>query len=158
MEKAKGDMARTAPNYLLCVLILLLLAACKAAPPEQRLRQTVAAMQEAVERGAPGDFMASVSADFVGNEGLDRAGLERLLKAQLLLNHRVTVQTGPVTVAMGDDMRTATVRFTVLMVGGSGRFLPERGEMQEVVSGWRDEDGRWQVYSASWKRAGEPEL
>jgi hypothetical protein len=158
MEKAKGDMNRTVLNYLLCVLIVLSLVACKADPPEQRLRETVVAMQKAVEEGAPAKFMESVSAGFVGNDGVDRSGLERVLKAHLLFNNKVAVQTGPVTVDMGEDARTATVRFTVLMVGGSGRFLPERGEMQEIVSGWRDEGGRWQVYSASWKRAGEPQL
>lgn len=115
-------------------------------------------MQAAVERGASRDFMEPVSAGFVGNDGLDHAGLERVIRAQLLLNGKVVVQTGPVTVAMGEDLRTATVRFTVLVVGGNRRFLPERGQLQEIVSGWRDEGGRWQVYSASWQRVGEPQL
>src|SRR5690606_22943513 len=122
--------------------------------PEQRLRQAVVAMQEAVESGDAGDFMASVSPDFVGNNGLDRDGLERMLKAQLLLNSKVGLQTGPLTVQMGEALDTATVRFTVLMVGGSGRFLPERGQMQEVVSGWSDEQGQWRVYSAQWEPVG----
>ncbi len=133
---------------------MLGLSACVREPPEQRLRQAVVAMQEAVESGDAGDFMASVSPDFVGNNGLDRDGLERMLKAQLLLNSKVGLQTGPLTVQMGEALDTATVRFTVLMVGGSGRFLPERGQMQEVVSGWRDEQGQWRVYSAQWEPVG----
>jgi len=154
MEKAKGDMGRFVVNCIVSGLIMLGLSACVREPPEQRLRQAVVAMQEAVESGDAGDFMASVSPDFVGNNGLDRDGLERMLKAQLLLNSKVGLQTGPLTVQMGEALDTATVRFTVLMVGGSGRFLPERGQMQEVVSGWRDEQGQWRVYSAQWEPVG----
>lgn len=147
-------MGRFVVNCIVSGLIVLGLAACVREPPEQRLRQTVVAMQEAVESGDAGDFMASVSPDFVGNNGLDRDGLERMLKAQLLLNSKVGLQTGPLTVQMGEALDTATVRFTVLMVGGSGRFLPQRGQMQEVVSGWRDEKGQWRVYSAQWEPVG----
>ena len=111
-------------------------------------------MQKDVESGKASDFMATVSGEFIGNEGVDRTGLERLLKAQLLLNSKVAVQTGPVTVEMAPDNKTATVRFTVLLVGGTGGLLPARGEMQEMVSGWRDEDGQWRVYSARWKPVG----
>lgn len=147
-------MGRFVVNCIVSGLIVLGLSACVREPPEQRLRQTVVAMQEAVESGDAGDFMASISPDFVGNSGLDRDGLERMLKAQLLLNSKVGLQTGPLTVQMGEALDTATVRFTVLMVGGSGRFLPERGQMQEVVSSWRDEQGQWRVYSAQWEPVG----
>lgn len=148
-------MIRTVLNCMLCAVIVLSVAACGREPPEQRLRLTVAAMQEAVEKGQPKEFMESVTEDFVGNGSLDRAGLERLLKGQLLLNPNVTVQTGPLSVEMGaGDASSATVRFSVLLAGGSGRFVPERGEMQELVSGWREEDGQWRLYSASWKPVG----
>ncbi len=145
-------MIRTVLNYMLMVAIVLGMAACKADPPEQRLRQTIAAMQEAVEAGRPKDFMASVAPDFVGNEGLDHAGLHNLLKAQLLLNSKVAVQTGPVSVDVQGEV--ASVRFSVLLAGGNRGLLPERGQMQEVVSGWREQDGQWQLYSASWEPVG----
>ena len=105
-------------------------------------------MQAAVENGEPRAFMARVAPDFIGNEGLDRDGLERMLRGQMLLNAKVGVQAGPLEVEMGQG--TATVRFTVLLTGGDGRFLPERGQMQQVASGWRESDGQWQLYSASW--------
>jgi len=146
-------MIRTVLNCVLTALILLGMVACRSEPPEQRLRQTIVAMQEAVEAGRPRDFMESVSADFVGNDGLDKPGLHNLLKAQLLLNSKVAIQTGPVSVDLQGD--TATVRFSVLLAGGNRGLLPERGQMQEVTSGWRERDGAWQVYSASWKPVGE---
>jgi hypothetical protein len=146
-------MIRSVFNCMLCAVIMLLLAACGREPPEQRLRTTFAAMQENVEAGRPGDFMDAVAVDFVGNGGLDRAGLERLLKGQLLLNAKVGIQPGLLRVEMGEG-GTATVRFTVLLTGGNRGLLPERGQMQEVVTGWREQDGEWQVYSADWEPVG----
>ena len=96
--------------------------------------------------------MAGVAADFIGNDTLDRAGLDRLLRAQLLLNARVGARTGPLRVEMGQG-DTATVRFSVLLTGGDGRFLPERGQLQQVTSHWRQVDGQWQLYGASWSPA-----
>lgn len=141
-------MVRTVWNCMRIALIVLAVAACARQAPEQRLRADVAAMQAAVENGEPRAFMARVAPDFIGNEGLDRDGLERMLRGQMLLNAKVGVQTGPLEVEMGQG--TATVRFTVLLTGGDGRFLPERGQMQQVTSGWRESDGQWQLYSASW--------
>lgn len=150
-------MARTVLNCLRIALIACALAACTRAAPEQRLRAAVAAMQDAAENGQPRAFMASVAPDFIGNDGLDRDGLERLLRGQLLLNTKVGVRTGPLEVAMGQGagMGTATVRFTVLLTGGSGGLLPERGQVWQVTSAWRERDGDWQLCSASWGVAGE---
>ena len=146
-------MMRSVFNCVLCAAIMLLLVACGREPPEQRLRDSFAAMQKSVEAGKPGKFMDAVAEDFVGNEGLDRAGMERLLRGQLLLNAKVGVQTGPLRVEMGEG-GTATVRFTVLLTGGNQGLLPERGQMQEVVTGWREQDVQWQVYSADWGPVG----
>ncbi len=147
-------MIRMVLNCARIALIVLALAACARQAPEQRLRQAVAQMQEAVEQGRPRDFMADVADDFIGNDALDHAGLDRLLRGQLLLNAKVGIRTGPLQVEMGQG-DTATVRFSVLLTGGDGRFLPERGQLQQVTSHWRERDGRWQVYSASWAPAVE---
>ena len=141
-------MTRTVLNCMRIALIVLAVAACARQAPEQRLRADIAAMQQAVEKGEPKAFVARVAPDFIGNDGLDRDGLERLLRGQLLLNARVGVQTGPLEIEMGQG--TATVRFSVLLTGGDGRFLPERGQLQQVTIGWREHDGQWQIYSASW--------
>ena len=64
-------------------------------------------MQAAVENGEPRAFMARVAPDFIGNEGLDRDGLERMLRGQMLLNAKVGVQTGPLEVEMGQGTATS---------------------------------------------------
>jgi len=133
-------------------VLLFGLTACNREPPEQRLRHTIAEMQAAIEQGEPRKFMNHVTRDFIGNDSLDNAGLSQLLRGQLLLNAKVGIQTGPLTVEMQKD--TAVVRFTVLLTGSGGGFLPERGQMQQVTSGWREIDGQWQLYSAQWHPVG----
>ena len=39
----------------------------------------------------------------------------------------------------------ARVEFTVALTGGSGRLLPESGQVYAVRSGWRIEDGDWNL-------------
>ncbi len=102
-----------------CMLVLL---GCTRAAPEQRLRATLEQMHQAIEARQIGDAMALVAEDFVGENGLDAAGLRRLMQVQMLGNQQVGVTMGPVDVVLRGD--TATVRFTALLTGGSGRSLP----------------------------------
>ncbi len=93
--------------------------------------------------------MEGVAADFVGNEGMDRAALHNLMRAQVLGNSTIGVTTGPVEIDMKSDQ--ATLRFTALLAGGSGRFIPDSAQTYSITSGWRLEDGQWRVYYAQWK-------
>lgn len=93
--------------------------------------------------------MEGVAADFVGNEGMDRAALHNLLRAQVLGNSTIGVTTGPVEIEQKEGQ--ATARFTVLLTGGSGRFVADSAQTYSITSGWRIEDGEWRVYYAQWK-------
>ncbi|SBV52073.1 hypothetical protein XBLMG947_2863 [Xanthomonas bromi] len=99
---------------------MALLAGCARPAPEQRLRQTVAQMQAAIEAHDVGKAMQPVAADFVGEQGLDAAGLRRLL--QLLGSGKIGVTLGPMDVRLQGT--TATASFTALLTGGDGRCLP----------------------------------
>ncbi|HBK47749.1 MAG TPA: hypothetical protein DDZ67_15235 [Xanthomonadaceae bacterium] len=139
---------------LLLVACSLLLGACRREPPEQRLRARVEAMRDALQQRKPADFMAAVAADFVGNDGLDRAALQRMLQLQVLGNASIGATLGPMEVQMHGDR--ATVAFDALLTGaGAGRLLPERAQAYRVVSGWREEDGEWRLYRAEWSGVSE---
>ena len=45
----------------------------------------------------------------------------------------------------------ASVRFTALVSGGSGRVMPDSARAYNITSGWRKDDGKWRVYYAEWK-------
>lgn len=128
---------------------LLAMAACSRTPPEQRLREQIGRMQAALEQRQPRAFMEGVAGDFAGNRGMDRAALQQAVRAQVLANADIGLVLGPAQIELQGDR--ATVRFSAMATGGSGRLLPDRAGGWQVTSGWRDEDGQWLLYYAEWK-------
>jgi Domain of unknown function (DUF4440) len=134
------------------LLAAILLVACSRTPDEQRIRETIAQMQKAVEQGAPRDFMAYVSADFIGNQGtVDRNDLANVLRVEVLRNERQTVFLGPTDVVLQDDRATARVTAT-LSGRSSGATMPERASVFSIVSSWRKEGATWRCYNAKWEQ------
>ncbi|MBB6065100.1 nuclear transport factor 2 family protein [Pseudoxanthomonas broegbernensis] len=133
----------------LATAVALLAAACSRTPPEQRLRERISQMQAALEGRGAAAFMDGVAEDFSGNGGMDRAALQQVVRMQVLANASIGLTLGPADVQLQGDR--ATVRFSAMSTGGSGRFLPERAGAWEITSGWRDEGGQWRLYYAQWK-------
>ncbi len=142
-------MKRDKTTAVLLFGLVASLTGCVDSDPEQRLRETIAAMETAIEMRAPGDFISHVSEDFEGGDGLDRQSLRAYLASQLIGSQQVEVVLGPLDVTLHGGDR-ATVLVDALVLGG--RLLPERGERIEITSGWRLEDGQWRCYRAVWKR------
>ncbi|MEA9829581.1 nuclear transport factor 2 family protein [Xanthomonas campestris pv. raphani] len=132
-----------------CVLVL---AGCAKPGPEQRLRATVEQMRAAIEARDVREAMAPVAEDFVGEHGMDAAGARRLLQLQLLGHQAIGVTFGPVDVQMQGS--TATVRFSVLLTGGGGRWLPDQAQHYQVTTGWRLRGSDWELYHAQWTAGG----
>ena len=130
-----------------CVLALV---ACAGDTPEAQLRQQFDAMQVAVEAGKASDFIEGVSADFIGEDGIDRAALHNMVRAHTLMNARIGATTGPLDVNVDGD--NAEVAFDVLLTSSSGRLLPNQAGTYRVTTAWRREDGDWRVYHARWER------
>lgn len=129
--------------------LALLLAACASDTPEQRLRDTIAAMEKAVESKAPGDFIEHVSADFSGDGGsFDRQSLRGFLTAQMMNKQAIGVTLGPLDVKVIGER--AIVRVDALVTGGGG-VIPDSGEHLDIESGWKLVDGEWVCYSAELK-------
>jgi hypothetical protein len=135
---------------LLTWLALVLLVACSRSDPEARLRAGIAAMQQAVQSRQPNEVMHWVAADFSGNGGMDREALHNLLRLQLLGNADVGAAIGPLEVTLQGDH--ATVRFSALLTGSNGRWLPDQAGAYQVTTGWRLEEGDWKLYTAQWSR------
>lgn len=131
-----------------CMLVSLLVVACGRTPPEQRLREQLSSMQQALEQRRAGDFMDGVAADFGGEQGMDRAALQQAVRAQVLANANIGLTLGPAQVEMHGDR--ATVTFSAMATGGSGRFLPDSAQAWDVTTAWRDQDGQWRLYYAQW--------
>ncbi len=131
------------------VLLMFLIGGCgSASDDEEKLRQTIAAMQAAGEAGERREFMRFVAEDF-GGQGYDRTSLANLIRVQLLRNQKVSATTTNIDVLLFDGGR-ATVQQRTLLTGG-GNWLPERGQLYDIESGWRKDGDDWQLISASWE-------
>jgi ketosteroid isomerase-like protein len=131
--------------------ILALLAACHRTPDEQRIRESIHAMQKAIEAGKPRDFMSYIAKDFTGNDGtVDRDGLANILRVEVLRNEKAGATLGPIDVDLQGDR--AIVHVTATLTGGSGGLLPEHGSIYAITSGWRREGSEWRCYNATWEQ------
>lgn len=109
------------------------------------------AMQDAIEQRQPADFIEHVAADFTAPAAsLDRRQLHDLLRLQVLRNERIGVTITGRDVKVDGDR--ATVSVTATFTGSSGGWLPERGSIYTLTSGWRRDDGDWLLVNASWQR------
>lgn len=134
-------------NWLLGALLLLVVAACSRSTPEQLLRLQITQMQQGMEQREAARVIEPLAEDFLGNGGMDRQAVERLLRAQLLLNQRIEVVLGSVDVRI--DGHNARADFSVVLAGGNGRLF-ERGRIHQVSTHWREQNGQWQLYRAQW--------
>jgi len=132
-------------------LVALLLAGCAKAPAEQRLRDRIGAMQESIAARDVSAFMEGVADDFIGSGNVDRAALQQLVRLQVMRNASIGVTLGPIDVQLQGER--ARVSFDAVLTGGAGGLVPERAQGYRIESGWRDEGGEWQVFTAEWKPA-----
>lgn len=133
---------------IMLACLLTLLAACARTPPEEALRRTVDAVQVAVTERDAAAFSAHLADDFVGPGGMDRDAARRTAALYFLQHARVGLDTGPLTIEMGEGH--ATVRFTAAATGGGGRLLPDSRQVYQVRTGWRLEGDDWRLTSAEW--------
>jgi hypothetical protein len=136
---------------ILLIAIVVLLSACSRTSDEQQIRIAIEQMQEALEAGKPSDFMQYIADDFTGaDSGIDRQALHNLLRAQVLANSNIAIAIGPIDIELHDQR--ATVNLSATITGGNARWIPERGSIQRIKSGWRRENGEWKCINAQWER------
>jgi hypothetical protein len=124
-----------------------MLVACARTPPEERLRTTVAGLQVALEERDGSALQDVLADDFIGPGGLDRSGARRLAQGMFLRYRDVDARLGPLDISLHEHH--ATVRFTAALTGGSG-MLPDSGQVYDVETGWRLEEGEWRLVNAAW--------
>lgn len=136
----------------LLVTMMMVVGGCSRSSDEQQLRDAIQTMQQAIEERHPSDFMHFVADDFTApDNGMDRRQLHDLLRLQVLRNERIGVSL--VTRELSINGRRATVTLTATLTGSSGGWLPERGSIYSVTSGWRKDDGDWKLIQANWQRS-----
>lgn len=138
---------RNAGRWLCVLALAALLGGCARQAPEQRLRDSLGQLQQAMESRDLEGLQAALAEDFVGPEGLDRKGARALAMISFRRYHDVGVNLGPAEIEIQGDR--ATVSFSAALTGGAG-VLPDAAQLYEVRTGWRDSDGQWRMTSAEW--------
>lgn len=133
------------------IAALVVLGGCARTTPEARLRGTFADLEHAVDARDAAGVRGLLADDFIGPEGLDKAGAVRLAQGMFLRYRDVGVHTGRLEVQVQGDH--ATVRCDAVLTGGEG-LLPEAGQAYAVTTGWRLRGGEWRLVAIDWK-AGE---
>jgi len=141
-----------APVLVLLVLLVLVAGCAEPPPAEQRILETLAEMEQALEAGDVGDFMDPVAEDFIAeNRALDRAALGLLVRRERLARNRIAItRFEPEVELHGDDRATAV--FQALATGGAG-LLPDEGQLWRIETSWRRDDDQWRLIGAGWRRA-----
>ncbi|HEY5804450.1 MAG TPA: nuclear transport factor 2 family protein [Lysobacter sp.] len=130
------------------MVLIMAATGCGRTPPEQRLRDTVATLQQGIEQRDASVLDDVLAEDFIGPGSLDREGAGRMARLMFLRHRQVGMNLGPVSVQL--QPRHATARFTAALTGGAGDLLPDAAQVYEVETGWREEAGEWRLTSATW--------
>lgn len=147
-ENSMNISGRPKARIFFIIVLAFLLANCDRTPPEQALRNRIDALQQAIESREGADVRDALAEDFIGPDGLDRDDARRLAQGLFLRNEKVGVVLGPLDVEMQPDH--ATVRCTAVLTGGAGGLLPDNGDLYDLTTGWRLEDGDWLLTSIDW--------
>ena len=139
---------RKASTWIVVLAILLMQPGCARTPPEQKLRETLTALQSSLEARDASVLEKILANDFVGPDGLDRDGARRLAQLMFLRHRDIGATFGPPKIALQDQH--ATVRFIVALTGGAGRMLPDAASVHDVETAWRMEGNEWRLISAQW--------
>lgn len=132
------------------VVAAILLGACTRSDPEREVRAAITRMAQAIERREPADLLDHLADDFTReSSAFGKQEVKRVLAGVLLRNEKIGVTAVVTSVEVTGERARTKVR--VAATGGSGGFLPERGQTWNFDAAWRREKGTWRVFNAEWQ-------
>ena len=141
---------RTLVLLVFSAVLAMGLTACRRAPDEVRIRQSIEAARSAAAESDAGALSGVLTEDFDGNGGaMATKDLANLLRLARFRGETVHAVLGPVEVDPRGDRYVA--RFTVTL-GSGGKLFPAELGMFKVETGWRREGREWRCFTASWEQ------
>lgn len=106
----------------------------------------------AVENRSVKQVEPFLSEAFVANNRFDKEELTRLMRVYFFKYQSVNIfETNLKVILNPSDPYQATVQGTVLVSGGDGGLLPQRGRLYELEGRWLKLQGEWRLVSLNWK-------
>lgn len=117
---------------------------------ETRVRESLSAMQQAVENRQAREFVSYLADGFEDQKGRDAKALRGYLAGLFIRNASIHVFLGSIDVQVnGNSARTSCL---VTVTGGQG-IIPERMRRVELLLEWKKHSGDWKVYRANWNES-----
>lgn len=144
-------------------LLALLLVACGTPDdPERRLRDAIAAGEQAVEARSLTDAAALVSPDYADERGMDKRAVVQLLLGYLHRHRNIHLLTRIADLTLDQDGRRAHVVLLVAMAGtpiaSFDALEGVRADLHRFELQFLDGDEGWQLVRADWRRPSATEL
>lgn len=132
-------------------VISLALSACgPTGPDEERIRDEIRGMAQALADSDVRGVLSPLADDFAGvTWDLDQRGARLLLQRELRAHEQLRARVIDIDVEMRGESR-AVASFQVVLTGGSG-LIPDTGRWYRVESGWRLDGNDWKLVSAEWE-------
>ncbi len=148
-------------SFFLYVLpaILLLFPACHKETEENRVRETIAGVQQAVEEKKIPSVLEHVSKAYRDPQGNDYDGIKGLLAFYFFRHQKVRVFIPSIDVTVTGT--TAKALFQAVLTGNEtgeaarSAVLPDTLGAYDFEVQFKKEEDRWEVTSARWGRTGE---
>lgn len=141
-----------------CCLSLITLNGCGQdnSSPEQRIRNDLAAMEQAAEEKDLGALRGAILDSYSDNEGYDKKSVTQLIRLNFLRQQNIHLLTRIKSIELLDTAN-ATVIVYVAMAGrpleDPGTLIGMSADLYRFEAGLAEQSGKWKVARAQWRRA-----
>ncbi len=140
------------------VLYVIVLSGCSQDrdSPEQRIRNDLAALEQAAEKKDLGTLKRAILDSYSDNEGYDKNSVTQLIRLNFLRQQSIYLLTRIKSIELTD----ATNANAVVYVAMAGRPLEDTGALVNLSTdlfrfevALIEQSGQWKVVQAEWRRA-----
>ena len=135
--------------YIVITLSSLALLSCDKTSELSLLNLQVDKMVSAVENHKIGDVKTILANDFLTVKSLNKIQFLLFVNHQFKRNKNISISVLDKDVKLNE--KNADVTFKVLLLG-SNDWLPERGQIYNVSSRWKKENGDWVMSRLRWEK------
>ena len=135
--------------YLVITLSSLALLSCDKASELSQLNLRIDKLVSAVENHMIGDIKTILANDFMTIKSLNKIQFLLFVNHQFKRNKSISISVLDKDVRLNE--KKADVIFKVLLLG-SNDWLPERGQIYNVTSRWKKENGDWVMSRLRWEK------
>lgn len=138
-------------NRTFILILLLSCISCSKSLPEEAIMANLKSMQQGLEDRKAGKSLEFVSEDFVGNQGLDKRSLKRIMLGQFLRHQNITVVITRMDITINPSDPYSASMEGVVAATGAQNLLPQDGRLYSVQGDWRSIDDEWMLIRLEWE-------